>query len=63
MVEVVGTLWTAIEFGYEIFVRARLINNSFFYYVQIHQAQNYFSREEIMLFFRTLLGGVHVLLN
>ena len=30
MVEVVGTLWTAIEFCYEIFVRARLINNSFF---------------------------------
>ena len=30
MVEVVGTLWTAIEFGYEIFVRARLIDNSFY---------------------------------
>ena len=31
--------------------------------VQIHRAQNYFSREEIILFFRTLPGSVLVLLN
>ena len=34
-----------------------------FTYVQIYQAQNYFSPEEIILFFWTLPGSVHVLLN
>ena len=34
-----------------------------FTYVQNHRAPNYFSRGEIILFFRTLLGSVHVLLN
>ena len=32
-------------------------------YVQIHRAQNYFSRGEIILFFRTLPKSVHKLLN
>ena len=29
-IEAVGTLWTAIELCYEVFVRARLINNQKF---------------------------------
>ena len=33
VVEAVGTLWTAIELGYEIFVRAMLINNKNLFYL------------------------------
>ena len=43
VVQAVGTLWTAIELGYEIFVRARLIEKKkSLLNVHIHQAQNYF---------------------
>ena len=54
----------ARELGYESFIRARMFNNKkVFTYVQVHQAQNYVSREEIIMFLDHFPGSVHVLMD